>query len=153
MTALRPSDVTIYPCAECGAPYEQGRRRATPYCPACRRVRYEANKISAQRERRVQRVAENVSDILDDYVRQGMDPDHVEMMRERIDDEADGVIEYDVEVFTWGPLEGANAPAGPDEGYSTYFTDLGEELDAHRIVVAAHQWWIDNPNWWVDMHN
>lgn len=145
--------MTVYPCAQCGASYEQGRRRATPYCPACRRERKLANMRAASRERRARSVAESVTDVLDDYVRQGMDPGYVDLMRDRLGDHLDEVIPHEERLQAAMPLEGANSPAGPDEGYSTYFGDLGEQLDEHAAEVARLAWWDEHPNWWVGMHD
>lgn len=141
-----------YPCAECGEQYEQGRRRATPYCPDCRRVRKLANMRVVSRDRRARAARENVSDVLDDYLRQGMDPDYVELMRARVDDHLDDVIPAEWSGQSEVPLSGANTAAGPDEGTSTYFADLADELDALHDRAVKHGWWLDNPNWWVKMH-
>jgi len=47
---------------------------------------------------------------------------------------------------------GANTPAGPDEGYSTYFHDFGKELDARRRHISNHVWWQANPHWSYELH-
>lgn len=142
---MRKDDMTAYTCALCGAPYTLDQpRRTTRYCAPCRERRRVERKrlLNAQRNR----TRDNVVDVLDEYTRQGMSPDYVDMMRERIGEVIDEVMP------AWRehpelPISGALTPEGPDEGTSTYFTDLADELDAHAARVAEQPWWSDNPGW------
>jgi DNA-directed RNA polymerase subunit RPC12/RpoP len=144
--------VTTYPCAECGELYEQAVRRATAYCPACRRERALAKQRERDRARRARR--EDIVDVLNDYTSRGMSADYVAMMHERLD--GDGALidpADDWKASPLPPLTGANTPAGPDEGTSTFFVELREELEYHADGVAGHEWWRANPNWWVGIHD
>lgn len=48
---------------------------------------------------------------------------------------------------------GANTPAGPWEGVSTFFDDLEEELDELKDKAMAHPWWSDNPHCFYEVHD
>lgn len=56
-------------------------------------------------------------------------------------------------VADWNTLEGANTPAGPDEGVSTYWEDFGKWLDVHHGAVATHPWFGWHPHWNYSMHD
>lgn len=49
--------------------------------------------------------------------------------------------------------DGANSPAGPEEGRSTFFKDLAGELDELGRVAAAHPWWVENPHALFAVHD
>jgi hypothetical protein len=48
---------------------------------------------------------------------------------------------------------GSNAPAGPDEGCSTGWSDLAETLDQRADDAAIHPWFAANPHWSYRMHD
>lgn len=56
-------------------------------------------------------------------------------------------------VADWNTLDGANTPAGPDEGVSTYWTDFAEWLDGHHSAVATHPWFGWHPHWNYSLHD
>jgi hypothetical protein len=43
---------------------------------------------------------------------------------------------------------GTASPSGPDEGATSEFADLRDELEALRIRAVMHDWHAENPGWW-----
>jgi hypothetical protein len=141
-------EVLTFPCAMCGTPYSQTRRRATKYCVDCRELRRVERKrlINVSRNR----ARGNVVDIVSSYTAQGMDVDYAELMLGRLDAVIDELMPVEMS-HPELPITGALSPAGPDEGTSTYFGDLREELEYASSLVAEHEWWSAHPNWAVGL--
>ena len=95
-------------------------------------------------------------DNLDHWVEvYGMERDYAESMYPRISDYAESLDAYDrsLPIVPDRMPDGANSPAGPDDGTSTYFGDLADELDAHARMVAQHPWFAANPHWAYGLHD
>lgn len=93
--------------------------------------------------------------IINEYTKQGMSPDYATLMLERLDEMpgVENLFDAEFDAQSMPPLTLANAAAGPDEGMSTYFFELGRTLDVRAREAAEHEWWADHPNWWVGMHD
>jgi len=44
------------------------------------------------------------------------------------------------------------SPYGSEDGRSTYFRDLRDELDALTIRASLDPWWAENPHWCAPLH-
>ena len=49
--------------------------------------------------------------------------------------------------------DGASSPSGPDEGRSSFFADLRDELDLLSNEAAQHPWFAENPHWNYELHD
>lgn len=103
------------------------------------------------------RALRSVHSVLDDYVANGMDAGYVDLFRPYIDDLA-GELDSDNRQYERALVpdrmpSGANSPAGPDEGSSTYYAELAEELGVSALVAAQHPWWEANPHWSYELHD
>ena len=46
---------------------------------------------------------------------------------------------------------GSSSDNGSDDGVSTRYKDLAEELETKRAEVMAHRWFTENPHWTVGL--
>lgn len=143
----------IYPCMRCGGPYETpGKRRTSRYCPDCRKLNARDKRNARDRERRTTR--DDVLDVIKDYTARGMAEDYAAMMVDQYAAVADAEpYPDDWQVVGTDYFEGANAPAGPNEGRSSFFADLRDELDMLSDAAIFDPWWQHHPNWWAGMHD
>lgn len=140
-------------CLSCGGPYEQERRRASHFCPDCRKARHRERMAAAQRE--LYEARRSVDDRLDTYRALGMSDEYVQRYRDDLDELAVGMRAYasprDTVPDRMPP--GANAPTGPDDGCSTGWKDLQAELDERAFAAASHPWFAENPHWSFELHD
>lgn len=130
---------------------------ASHFCPACRVERKrEADRVRVRTWRaEVAEARENAAEILNGYVNGGMDEGYVEPIRDYVDDIAEemaSTVPRRLDTVPDRMPPGSNSPAGSDDGTSTYFSDLAEDLDRHAREVAKHPWFAENPHWAYGLH-
>lgn len=137
-------------CLRCKKPYEQKRRQASHFCPGCRSEIHAEKQRASKREARARE--RELRAEADEMVKRGMNPDYVNgRWRQVVDDITAEQDKRETLVPDRMP-DGANSPAGPDDGRSTDFGDIGVEIDIRAREAANHQWFKDNPHWNYDMH-
>ena len=127
---------TTVPCLRCKAPYERKQRgRHTTFCPVCRA----GNKLAADRQR-AQRVYDAGQRILD--LAASLWPELDDAQRWR-------AAEYfrDLGLVPDRMPPGSTTAAGPDEGRTTSYADLDEELTRRSRAAAEHPWFEEHPHW------
>jgi len=147
MTQPKPPQVIA--CQRCAVRFERARRGAMPkHCPDCRAI----IKRSADRERVATLRAE--IEAKRDTLRMILEPmrDHltddmiltVEQYIDSLAPDTDGVVPL---VEDRMPA-GTSSPSGPDEGATSEFEDLRDELEVRRIAAVMHDWHAEHPGWW-----
>lgn len=125
-------------CLHCGVVFER-KRQVTALCPSCRTIRRREQDAENKRRRREEReeILERISDTL-----ATLTADHVSWAREKVDDYLSEPAAH-----ARGPAmpAGSKSAAGPNEGSSTYFGDLRDELDMLSSAAEHYSWWSDNP--------
>lgn len=155
---MNASTTPTVPCLRCRESYEPGPRLASRFCPRCRR----ANK----RDRNAAWVArKRANEKVPHPDERGKPSDATWMPRVKVRDPRrfdtyEGVhVDDDFPFVVEQPLPGANSPAGPREGVSTYDEDFDAELYGPRSAAwwsrhAAldHPWWSEHPHWAAGLH-
>lgn len=133
-------------CLRCSRPYERQRANAH-FCPTCTQARKNEADSRLKAERR--EAARSAIDTLP--------PRHLEwvpeLAGERLEEIGLALENGDPSLLIDGVLEGANTPAGPDEGRSTFFTDLAGYLDELCSVAADDPWWGRHPHAFFEVHD
>jgi hypothetical protein len=135
----------IVRCLRCAAKYEP-RRASEHFCETCsqarkreqdrerKRERYEAGKTAV--EGLPSRCAEWAADLTHEHYEEiglALENGDPSLVLDKMPD-------------------GANSPAGPDEGRSSFFLDLREWLDILSGEAAEHPWWKENPHALFEVH-
>lgn len=157
----RATAVVALPCHRCGQWFERKRRgRRTIHCPTCREAlaRQKANNRYAAARRQV-----DGNPVVRAALRGVND-------RERAYRAAATALAPDCAVPDRMP-SGSTTPLGSDDGRSTFFKDLAEELDGLAAAAVRHTcrdkadkfahhtkedcggcFWEKEPHWYVDLH-
>lgn len=126
------------PCFRCDEPFIQHRRSPSHYCKPCRIIRHRESTRNRQREVREQ------AEAIVSRLPQEVSLDYVLYMASVAQNDG-GSLSRDRQP------EGTKSPRGSDDGRSTYFSDLAEELDIKCRESAVHSWWDENPHWAIDL--
>lgn len=125
-------------CLRCRNGFEVGRKRAA-LCEECRDAKHRWQKRELQRELR-----EDEQVILNNALPL-IPVEHHEYARALVK----GIVrqrDNTAKVSGWDRMpDGSKSAAGADEGRSSYFVDLRNELDALSAAAANDPWWDDNP--------
>lgn len=135
-------------CRRCTVVFTRRSARPPKYCPECRPV--------VKRERDQARIAEMRADLRDkqSLLREIAEPMRLHLTHDmqRLMDEWIGQLDVDPDKFAPvmdDSFRGAGKN-GPDEGCSTGFTDLADELERRRVAAIMHDWHAEHPGWWEE---
>lgn len=139
--------IVSIPCLRCSEPFDNNSRHPSHYCKLCRKVqKLERDNVKRRRVREDQEILRAVAESMRGY----LDPS----MYATVEDFVTGLgVIMDSDKHEDRMPVGSNLPAGPDEGMSTTYDDLAEQLDSRRLEVIMHDWFKEHPHWTVGMHD
>lgn len=131
------------PCVECGEPIERKPRGPKPrHCRPCAKRIDNAKRTERRREIESDRaVVREIANNLREYVTDDMWATIEEYIA------GIGVTAKDAPIVPDRMPDGAMSDTGPDEGTSTGWADLADELERRRMRAIMHDWFTDNPRW------
>lgn len=131
------------PCSRCGTDVTVKPHGRPKYCPPCGVVVNREKQLERNREVEAdRRLLREVANNLRGYVTADM--------WARVEDYLDSLgLPPDSEppIVPDRMPDGTMSDGGPDEGVSTNWKDLQQELDERRMRVIMHDWFTDNPRW------
>lgn len=133
-------------CLRCSVQFER-QRVSEHFCRTCAEARAREIRKLRGRER-----YELGKELVDEYRK--ANPEWVaDISEERLEEIGLATEHGDASLVLDKMPDGANSPAGPEEGRSTYFRDLADELDLLCYEAAHHEWWPANPHVFFAVHD
>lgn len=135
----------MIPCLRCDKPYQP--TKSEHFCRDCARA-IDREKSAQRSKERASRAREAI-----EFSPYATAEWTVDLTAERLEEIGLALESGDPSLVLDTMPQGANSPAGPNEGRSTFFRDLAGELDTLCAEAARDSWWKDNPHALFEVHD